>query len=76
MRLNCNAVEFDKNLKQHLLEAITNTTRMQHVQCFRWKRIIVSNPTYFKLTLTDLNNNPVAVKNDGSHVLLIFQKRI
>ena len=47
---------------------------MQHVQCFRWKRIIASNPTNFKPTLTDLNTNPVAVKM-MDHMYFDFSKK-
>ena len=77
MRLNCNAIEFDKSLKQqHLIEVLVNTVKLQHVKTFRWKKIIVSNPTNFQVSLTDLRNTPVNVKNDGSHALLIFRKRL
>ena len=73
MRVNCNAIEFYRNLKQQrLMEVLVNTVKMQHVKTFRWKKIIVSNPTNFQVSLTDLRNNPVNVKNDGSHALLIF----
>ena len=44
MRLNCNAIEFDRSLKQqHLIKVLVNTVKMQHVKTFRWKKIIVSN---------------------------------
>ena len=77
MRLNCNAIEFDKSLKQqHLIEVLVNTVKLQHVKTFRWKKIIISNPTNFQVSLTDLRNTPVNVKNDGSHALLIFRKRL
>ena len=77
MRLNCNAIEFDKSLKQqHLIEVLVNTVKLQHVKIFRWKKIIISNPTNFQVSLTDLRNTPVNVKNDGSHALLIFRKRL
>ena len=65
MRLNCNTVEFDRSLKQqHLIEVLVNTVEMHHVKTFRWKKII-SNPTNFQVSLTDLRNTPVNVKNDG-----------
>ena len=77
MRLYCNAIEFDRSLKQqHLIEVLVSTVKMQHVKTFRWKKIIVSNPTNFQVSLTDLRNTPVNVKNDGSHVLLIFRKEV
>ena len=77
MRLNCNAIEFDKSLKQqHLIEVLVNTVKLQHVKTFRWKIIIVGNPTNLQVSLTDLRNTPVNVKNDGSHALLIFRKRL
>ena len=76
MRLNCNAIEFDRSLKQHLIEVLVNTVKMQHVKTFRWKKIIVSNSTNVQVSLSDLRNNPVNVKNDGSHVLLIFRKKV
>ena len=77
MRLNCNAIEFDRSLKQqHLIKVLVNTVKMQHVKTFRWKKIIVSNPTNFQVSLTDLRNTPVNVKNYGSHALLIFRKKV
>ena len=77
MRLNCNAIEFDRSLKQqHLIEVLVNTVKMQHVKTFRWKKIIVSNPTNVQVSQTDLRNTPVTVKNDGSHLLLIFGKKV
>ena len=77
MRRNCNVVEFDRSLKQqHLIEVLVNTVKMQHVKTFRWKKIIVSNSTNVQVSLTDLRNNVGNVKNDGSHVLLIFQKKV
>ena len=77
MRLNCNAVEFNRSLKQqHRIEVLVNTVKMQHVKTFRWKKIIVSNSTNFQVSLTDLRNNVANVKNDGSHVLLIFRKKV
>ena len=77
MRLNCNAIEFDRSLKQqHLIEVLGNTVKMQHVKTCRWKKIIVSNSTNFQVSRTDLRNNPVNVKNDGAHALLIFRKKV
>ena len=76
-RLTCTAIEFDRSLKQqHLIEVLITTVKMQHVKTFRWKRSIVSNPTNFQVSLTDLRNTPVNDKNDGSHVLLIFRKKV
>ena len=76
-RLDCNAIEFDKSLKQqHLIEVLVNTVKLQHMKTCRWKKIIVSNPTNFQVSLTDLRNNPGNVKNDDSHALLIFRKRV
>ena len=77
MRLNCNAIEFDKSLKQqHLIEVLVNTVKLQHVNTFRWKKIIVGNPISFQVSLTDLRNTPVNVTNDGSHAHLICRKRL
>ena len=74
MRLNCTTIEFDRSLKQqHLIEVAVNTVKMQHVKTFRWKTITVSSPPNFQVLLTDLRNAPVNMKNDGSHVLLIFR---
>ena len=77
MRLTCTAIEFDKSLKQqHLIEVLVTTVKLQHVKTFRWKKIIGSNPTNIQVSLTDLRNTPVKVKNDGSHALLIFRKKV
>ena len=77
MRLYFTAIEFDRSLKQqHLIEVLVNTIKMQHVKTFRWKQTIVSNPTNIKVSLTDLRNTSVNIKNDGSHGLLIFRKKV
>ena len=35
MRLTCNAIEFNKSLKQqHLIEVLVNTVKLQHVKTF------------------------------------------
>ena len=76
MRLNCNAVEFDRNIKTpHLLEVIANMSTMMHVQHYRWNKTLLNNLTNFQVMLTDLNNTPVNVKQDGSHMLLISRKK-
>ena len=77
MRLMCNTVEFNRSLKQqHRIKVLVNTVKMQHVKTFRWKTIIVNNPTNVQVSLTDLRNTPVNVEHDGSHVLLIFRKKV
>ena len=76
MRLNCNAVEFDRHIKTpHLLEVIANMSMIMHAQHFKWEKIILNDPTNFQVMLTDLNNTPANVKQDGSHMLLIFRKQ-
>ena len=72
LRVNCNLVQYDRNLKKpHLLEVITSTNGSVHV--LRWKKVLIANPADFRVSITDLQNTPVDVKSN-SHVLLAFKK--
>ena len=48
LRVNCNLVQYDRNL----LEGITTITGSVHV--FRWKKVLIANPTDFRVSITDL----------------------
>ena len=69
LRVNCNLVQYDRNL--HLLEVITNINGSVHF--LRWKKVLIANPTDFRVSITDLQNTPVVIKSN-SHILLAFKK--
>ena len=72
LRVNCNLVQYDRNLqKPHLLEVITTITGSVHV--LRWKKVLIANPADFRVSIPDSQNTPVDVKSN-SHVLLVFTK--
>ena len=72
LRVNCNLVQYDRNLqKPHLLEVIT--TVIGSVHFLRWKKVLIANPADFRVSITDLQNTPVDVKSN-SHILLAFKK--
>ena len=72
LRVNCNLVQYDRNLqKPHLLEVITNINGSVHF--LRWNKVLIANPTDFRVSITDLQNTPVDVKSN-SHILRAFKK--
>ena len=54
-----------------LVPVITNSTGSVHF--LRWKKVLIANPTDFRVSITDLQNTPVVVKSK-SHILLAFKK--
>ena len=65
-------MQYDRNLqKSHLLEVITNSNGSVHF--LRWKKVLIVNPTDFRVSITDLQNTPVDVKSN-THILLAFKK--
>ena len=78
LRMNCNLVEFDRVLrKPHLLEIISNREGLSTVEILRWKRILITATTDFRLLITNLTNSPVNnISEKDSHVLLAFRARL
>ena len=78
LRMNCNLVEFDRVLrKPHLLEIISNREGLSTVEILRWKRILITATTDFRLLITNLKNSPVNnISEKDSHVLLAFRARL
>ena len=75
LRLNCTLVDFDRVLRQpHLLEVVSNRGELSPVEILRWKRILITATTDFRLLITNLSNKLVNnVSEEDSHVLLAFR---
>ena len=75
LRLNCNLVAFDRVLRQpHLLEVVSNRGELSTVEILRWKRILITTATDFRLLVTNLSNKLINnVSEEDSHVLLAFR---
>ena len=78
LRMKCNLVEFDRVLrKPHLLEIVSNREGLSTVEILRWKRILITTTTDFRLLITNLTNSPVNnISEKDSHVLLAFRARL
>ena len=78
LRMACNLVEFDHVVRQpHLLEIVSNRGELSTVEILRWKKILITTTTDFRLLITNLSNSPVNnISEKDSHVLLAFRAPI
>ena len=75
LHLNCNLVDFDRVLRQpHRLEVVSDRGELSTVEILRWKRILITATTDFRLLITNLSNKVVNnVSEEDSHGLLAFR---
>ena len=74
LRLNCNVIEFDRNIKQPIfMDVVTNM--MLNVKFLRWRKILITDLSNFEVKVTDLENIPIQINDPDTFVTLVFRRK-